>query len=97
MFTFLSRVGVDNYRRQSIITTPSKGEALAVVGAVKEFYPYLYDFSFKLITDHNPLTSLRGIKDTGGRLTRSLLFLQQFNFTVEYKKGTSHSNEKHFV
>ena len=67
-------------------------EALAVVGAVKEFYPYLYGFSFKLITDHNPLTSLRGIKDTGGRLTRWLLFLQQFNFTVEYKKGTSHSN-----
>ena len=62
------------------------------MGAVKEFYPYLYGFSFKLITNHNPLTSLRGIKDTGGRLTRWLLFLQQFNFTVEYKKGTSHSN-----
>ena len=67
-------------------------EALAVVGAVKEFYPYLYGFPFKLITDHNPLTSLKGIKDTGGRLTRWLLFLQQFTFTVEYKKGTSHSN-----
>ena len=67
-------------------------EALAVVGAVKEFYPYLYGFSFKLLTDHNPLTSLRGVKDTGGRLTRWLLFLQQFNFTIEYKKGTTHSN-----
>ena len=41
-------------------------EALAVVGAVKEFYPYLYGFPFKLITYHNPLTSLKGIKDTGG-------------------------------
>ena len=62
------------------------------MGAVKEFYPYLYGFPFKLITDHNPLTSLKGIKDTGRRLTRWLLFLQQFTFTVEYKKGTSHSN-----
>ena len=51
-------------------------EALAVVGAVKEFYPYLYGFPFKLLTDHNPLTSLKGIKDTGGCLTRWLLFLQ---------------------
>ena len=43
-------------------------EALAVVGAVKEFYPYLYGFQFTLLTDHNPLTSLKGLKDTGGRL-----------------------------
>jgi len=67
-------------------------EALAAVGAIKEFYPYLYGFSFTLVTDHNPLTSLKDIKDTGGRLARWLLFLQQFNFTVEYKQGSQHSN-----
>ena len=67
-------------------------EALAAVGAIKEFYPYLYGFSFKLVTDHNPLTSLKGLKDTGGRFARWLLFLQQFNFTVEYKKGSRHAN-----
>ena len=66
--------------------------ALAVVSAVKEFYPYLYGFPFKLLTDHNPLTSLKGLKDTGGRLARWLLYLQQFNFTFEYKSGASHSN-----
>ena len=54
--------------------------------------PVTYGFSFKLTTDHNPLTSLKGIKDTGGTLTRWLLFLQQFIFTVEFKKGASHSN-----
>ena len=30
-------------------------EALAVVGAVKVFYHYLYGFPFKLVTDHIPL------------------------------------------
>ena len=52
--------------------TTTEKEALAAVSAVKEFY---YGFSFKLITDHNPLTSLKGVKDMGGRLTRWMLFL----------------------
>ena len=39
-------------------------EALTVVAAVKEFYPYLYGWPFTLFTDHNPLTSLLGLKDT---------------------------------
>ena len=37
-------------------------EALAAVTAIKEFYPYLYAFHFKLLTDHNLLTALRGLK-----------------------------------
>ena len=40
-------------------------EALAAVAAIKD---YLYGKQFRLLTDHNPLTSLRGLKDTGGRL-----------------------------
>jgi len=67
-------------------------EVLAVVGAIREFYPYLYGFQFKLVTDHNPLTSLRNIKDVGGRLTRWMLYLQQFEFTWEHRAGKNHSN-----
>ena len=37
-------------------------EALAAVSIIKEFYPYLNGFTFKLITDHNPLTSLQALK-----------------------------------
>lgn len=51
-------------------------ETLAVVGAVKEFYPYLHGFQFELVTDHNPLTSLKDLKDVGGHLTRWILYLQ---------------------
>ena len=45
-----------------------------------------------MFTDHNPLTSLKTLKDTGGRLTRWLLLVQQFDFTIAYKKGTNNSN-----
>jgi len=67
-------------------------EALAVVGAVKEFYPYLYGFQFTLVTDHNPLTSLKDLKDTGGRLARWMLYLQQFHFTFQHRPGKAHGN-----
>ena len=67
-------------------------EALAVVGAVKVFYPYLYGFHFELVTDHNPLTSLKDLKDVGGCLTRWMLYLQQFNFTFQHRPGKHHTN-----
>ena len=67
-------------------------EALAVVGAIKEFYPYRYGFPFQLHTDHNPLVSLKTVKDFGGRVSRWMLLLQQFDFTVVYKPGTSNGN-----
>lgn len=67
-------------------------EALAVISAVKEFYPYLYGFNFTLVTDHNPLTTLKALKDVGGRLARWMLFLQQFSFEFQYKPGSQHTN-----
>ena len=60
--------------------------------SVKEFYPYLYGFSFVVFTDHNPLVALKGIKDYGGRISRWLLFLQQFDFEVKYKVGRSNTD-----
>ena len=67
-------------------------EALVAVAAIKEFYPYLYGFSFTLITDHNPLTALKGLKDVGGRLAWWMIFLQQFQMKIEYKPGKAHTN-----
>ena len=67
-------------------------EVLAIVSAIKEFYPYLYRFRFTLVTDHNPLTTLKGVKDYGDRLTRWMSFLQQFTYDIVYRPGKAHSN-----
>lgn len=67
-------------------------EALTVVSAVKEFYPYLYRFHFKLVNDYNPLTALNGVKDYGKKLTCWMLFLMEFDYEMEYKPGRTHSN-----
>ena len=52
----------------------------------------MYGFSFTVVTDHNPLTSLKGLKDSGGRITRWIMYLQQFNFNIKYKQGCTHTN-----
>ena len=67
-------------------------EALAIVKAVKEFYPYLYGHEFVLLTDHQPLVHLNNLRDVGGRISRWTMFLQQFNFSVEHKSGTANGN-----
>ena len=84
-------------------------EALAAVCTIKEFYPYVYGFPFKLITNHNLLISLCSLKNVGGlnhnllislcslknvggRLSRWIMYLQQFNFEVEYRAGKDHTN-----
>jgi len=83
---FLSQVQ-DGQERVISILEPEIAKAYSTieceglaVAAVKNFYPYLYGFHFKLVTDHNPLTSLKGLKDTGGYLAHWLIYLQQFDY-----------------
>jgi len=44
------------------------------------------------VTDHDPLTSLKDLKDVGGRLTRWMLYLQQFDFSFKHRPGKHHAN-----
>lgn len=67
-------------------------ETLAVVWAVAHFRPYLYGSQFVVITDHQPLTFLRPIKHPKGRLARWLNELSQYDFTVNYKSGATHTD-----
>lgn len=63
-------------------------ELLAIVWAVKHFRPYLYGRTFKILTDHKPLIYLFNMKDPSSRLMKFRLILEEYDFSVEYIKGT---------
>ena len=67
-------------------------EALALVWAVGHFRPYLFGRSFVLITDHCPLTWLKTIKEPRGRLARWLLYLSEFDWSIQHKPGRQNTN-----
>src|SRR3989441_7567785 len=65
-------------------------ECLALIEGVKEFYPYLCNNDFVILSDHLSLKWLHQIKYGKGRLFRWSLALQGLTYTVNYKQG--HTN-----
>ena len=63
-------------------------EALAVVVSVKHFNQYLYGKKFTIRTDHQCLKYLKNCGDSpNARLQRWCLFMQNYNYHVEYIRG----------
>ena len=62
-------------------------EALANISGIKHYHVYLAQSSFTVIPDHSALTSIPTNKRYEGRFARWSLFLQQYNYTVQVKKG----------
>uniref|UniRef100_A0A803K2M9 Reverse transcriptase RNase H-like domain-containing protein n=1 Tax=Xenopus tropicalis TaxID=8364 RepID=A0A803K2M9_XENTR len=67
-------------------------ECLAIVWALKKLQPYLFGSAFTVVTDHNPLSWLQRVSGDNGKLLRWSLALQQFNFTIQHRKGSHHGN-----
>lgn len=65
-------------------------ECLAVLWAVERYRPYLEGSQFKVITDHHSLLWLHNLRDPIGRLARWAVRLQQYDFTVQHRKGSAH-------
>lgn len=64
-------------------------ETLAVVKALQHFRHYLIGISFKVVTDCNALKSTERKKDLLPRVVRWWVYLQDFTFTIEYRKGAA--------
>lgn len=67
-------------------------ECLAIVWSLQKLQPYLYGRDFSIITDHNPLSWLQRVSGGNGKLLRWSLTLQQYNFTIQHRKGAEHGN-----
>ena len=67
-------------------------EALAMVWGINHFRPFLYGQRFVIVTDHQPLTFLKTIKDPKGRLARWIHELSAYDYDVKYKPGRSHND-----
>ena len=67
-------------------------EALAVIFALKKCRVHLLSsIPLKLITDHQALSYSFRKKDIHGRLARWLDFLDEYDFTVEYRRGSANN------
>jgi hypothetical protein len=67
-------------------------ECLAVVWSVNFFRVYLHGPKFEVVTDHSALKWLLDQKEATGRLGRWILSLQDFDYTIRFRKGSEHVN-----
>lgn len=67
--------------------TTTEIEALAILYCCLKFRRYLIGHKIILQTDHHALTFIKQCKLTSGRLTRWVLALQVFDFTIEHIPG----------
>ena len=67
-------------------------EAFAILKAIRNFRHILAGTPFIVVTDHASLRYLMQMKDPFGRISRWIMELQQYNFSVEHRSGVSHGN-----
>ena len=84
---YASRSLTSSERNYSVI----QRECLAIVFALKQFRHYLLGRPFHLYTDHAPLQWLSAQK-MEGMLCRWSLAIQEYDFKIVYRKGSSNSN-----
>ena len=68
-------------------------ECLAAVWTITDqFHCYLYGAKFIVRTDNQPLSWLRSLTKPTPRIARWILILQEYEFEIVHKPGTSNLN-----
>nr|XP_055054004.1 uncharacterized protein LOC129439426 [Misgurnus anguillicaudatus] len=70
----------------------TRRELLAVVDAVTHFRHHLCGLPFVVRTDHASLRWLLSFREPEGQVARWIERLQEFQFTIQHRKGESHQN-----
>ena len=70
----------------------TRRELLAVIYCTDKFRHHLLGKKFKLRTDHGSLRWLFEFKNPKGQVARWLEQMAQYDFTIEHRQGTKHSN-----
>ena len=90
---YISRTLSDAEKRYSQIDK----EALSIIWSIKRFNRYLLGRHFTLVTDHQPLVQIFGKKKlipemTANRLARYAVFMQNYDYSIQYRNTKSHAN-----
>jgi len=67
-------------------------ELSTIVWRCKYFKEYLLGRSFSILTDHRPLVWIFNVKDPTMRLFRWRLLLNEYDYCIVYKRGSSNTN-----
>jgi hypothetical protein len=67
-------------------------KALGIIYGCKKYRHYLLGYKTIFHTDYNALKHLVNKADLSSRITRWIIFLQEFNYKVQVKPGKANSN-----
>ena len=79
-------------RKAELNYTVSEKESLAVIEGFGKYHTYLYGNHTTVITDHQALEHVFKNPKITGRIARWSILLQNYDFTVKYKKGKFNAN-----
>ena len=79
-------------RKSELNYSVTDKEALAVVEGFRKFHTYLYGSHTTVITDHQALEHVYKNPKITGRISRWNILLQNYDYTVQYKKGKHNTN-----
>ncbi|GBN37554.1 Retrovirus-related Pol polyprotein from transposon 297 [Araneus ventricosus] len=70
----------------------TRKELLAIVKSIEHFHHYLYGRKFLLRTNYASLRWLLNFREPEGQIARWIQRLQEYDFEIQHRKGTSHRN-----